>query len=177
MDKQRFRLYCKQKQFGCKNRYIKNKTLATALQKRIESLQGSNFMLYIPMKHEVDVMPLIKWLRRAKKRVWVPCMTKKSFALVPFRLPLKRKKFGIMEPKQSYLFRKQKIDIAIVPVLGVDRCMRRIGFGKGMYDRFFEEKEGTIKKRIFVSLVACISNKAVGDAHDIDAQELLAWHK
>ena len=37
------------------------------------------------------------------------------------------------------------IDIAIVPAVGVDGNLQRIGFGKGMYDRFFEKlQEETI---------------------------------
>ena len=69
-----------------------------------------------------------------------------SFKMVPLRLPLERKAFGIYEPRASH--RKiNLIDVAIVPAVGVDGSLRRIGFGKGMYDRFFP----TLKTRPFTT--------------------------
>ncbi|MCD8477422.1 MAG: hypothetical protein LRY68_05525 [Sulfurospirillum sp.] len=45
-------------------------------------------------------------------------------------MPLERKIFNIKEPKNSFAV-KPKIDLAIVPVIGVDGALKRIGFGKG----------------------------------------------
>lgn len=71
-------------------------------------------------------------------------MQGESFKMVPFRLPLKKKKFGIYEAGNS-LRDIKNIDVAIVPVVGVDGNLQRVGFGKGMYDRFFEKlKKETI---------------------------------
>ena len=90
-----------------------------------------------------------------------------SFKMVKFRLPLNIKKFNIKEPKNSFA-KGKKIDLAIVPVLGVDGAFRRIGFGKGMYDRFFESLP--YKPKIaFVELSDCITSSLVGESHDIQA--------
>ena len=175
--KERFRNFCKKKIFRPKQRYFRQKKLAKIIEQRLLCEDVEDAMLYIPMRHEVDVMPIIKALRRSKKRVWVPYMEENSFKLVPFRLPLKRKRYGIMEPKQSRMFRKQKIDVALIPILGVDRRFKRIGFGKGMYDRFFEKHKKNIKKRIFVAPVLCIGKEALGEAHDIDAEEIIGWRE
>ncbi len=75
--------------------------------------------------------------------VLVPFMEGKSFRLVKYRLPIKIKKFGVKEPNISKDFYK-KIDLSIVPVIGIDIDFRRIGFGKGFYDRFFSHNRDRV---------------------------------
>jgi 5-formyltetrahydrofolate cyclo-ligase len=102
-------------------------------------------------------------------------MEGKSFKMVPFRLPLKRKKFGIMEAGNSLRI-INKIDIAIVPVVGIDKNLQRVGFGKGMYDRFFP----TLKQKpftVFVQLEPCITKKRLCDAYDIRADYYISSSK
>ena len=93
-------------------------------------------------------------------------MIGQSFKPVPYRLPLKTKKFAVKEPNFSN--RMVKIDMAIVPVVGIDKLDKRIGFGKGMYDRFYEK----LKSKpivIFVQRVKCFTKDRITDAYDISA--------
>ncbi len=56
----------------------------------------------------------------------------------------------------------------IVPVVGVDGDLRRVGFGKGMYDRFY----ATLKRRpvvVFVQRKKCMTKERICDAYDIEA--------
>ncbi len=90
-------------------------------------------MLYIPLKIEINLSNLIKKLRMDGVMVLVPFMEGKSFRLVKYRLPIKIKKFGVREPNISNNFYK-KIDLSIVPVIGVDIDFKGWGFGKkGFY--------------------------------------------
>ncbi len=125
-----------------------------------------DILLYVPLSHEVDTMQLIKRIR-SKVNIYVPFMEGVSFKMVEFRLPLFRKKFNIREPKNSYA-RVPKIDLAIVPVLGVDGAFKRIGFGKGMYDRFFESLQSS-PKVVFVQLGECFTQEFLCESHDIRA--------
>ena len=98
-------------------------------------------------------------------------MEGESFKMVPFRLPLKKKKFGIYEAGRS-LRDIKKIDIAIVPVVGVDGNLQRVGFGKGMYDRFFAK----LKKKpytLFVQLEFCYTKELICDSYDVSCDLLL----
>jgi len=113
-------------------------------------------------------MPIIIELRKRKDiEVYVPFIKGKSFVPVKFRLPLKVKKFGIKEPSfSSFRNNDIKLDMIIVPIVGIDETYRRIGFGAGMYDRFYE----TLKTQpitIFTQLKLCKSEKIVTDKHDI----------
>jgi 5-formyltetrahydrofolate cyclo-ligase len=89
------------------------------------------------------------------------------FKMVKFRLPLKKSQFGTLESGNSKR-EITRVDIVIVPILGADKNFQRVGFGKGMYDRFYE----TLKNRptlIFVQNITCLSKDKITDEHDIRA--------
>jgi 5-formyltetrahydrofolate cyclo-ligase len=91
--------------------------------------------------------------------------------MVPFRLPLNKKKFGILEAGNT-LRNINKVDIAIVPAVGVDKNLQRVGFGKGMYDRFFAK----FKKKpytIFIQPEICYTKESLCDSYDVACDLLL----
>jgi len=153
--------------------YIKDKHVQQVLYEMIREEDARTIMLYLPLKTEVDLYPLIRKLRREKRRLYVPFMEGASFRLVKYRYPLKRKRFGLKEPHDSKQYRNKQIDIAIVPVVGVDATLRRVGFGKGMYDRFFEKEIKNIKKVVFVARSLCYSAEAVTDKYDVKADMII----
>lgn len=174
----------KKKQFRCESlkrlkqasgygSYQKDKKILEVLYKYIVQSNVKSIMLYIPLKTEVNLYPLIKRLRQEKKLLYVPFMEGTSFRLVKYRLPLKKKKFGINEPNDSKQYRIKNIDIAIVPIVGVDVTRRRVGFGKGMYDRFYEKQNKNIKKTVFVARELCYSNEIITDEYDIKADMII----
>jgi 5-formyltetrahydrofolate cyclo-ligase len=130
-------------------------------------------MLYIPLDIEVNIMLLIKELRMEKKIIFVPFMEGKSFRLVKYRLPLKNKQFGVREPKSSKVYKRIKIDLSIVPIIATDSSLRRVGFGKGMYDRFFEIYKKDIKRTIFVMRSLCFSKEIITNNYDIKGDILI----
>lgn len=89
----------------------------------------------MPLGFEADIRKVTAKMRR-KSSVYIPFMVGESFKMVPFRLPLKEKRFGILEAGNT-IRNINKVDIVIVPTIGVDVNLQRVGFGKGMYDRFF----------------------------------------
>ncbi|XPV69770.1 MAG: 5-formyltetrahydrofolate cyclo-ligase [Halarcobacter sp.] len=152
-------------------KYNKDKKTVKKLKRFIDKHKAKNILLYIPLGVEVDVQPLIKLLRREQKNVYVPYMQKDSFKLVKYRLPLEKKKFGIKEPKNSFC-RNNKIELAIVPIVGVDGVCKRIGFGRGMYDRFFDRLNyrPTI---VFTQLTLCKAKETLTDKYDIQADYII----
>jgi len=171
MIKEQFRSHCiKQlkKSSGC-GAYLKDKKVLDILYKYIMNSRAQNIMLYLPLKMEVNIYPLIMKLRKEKKNLYVPFMEGTSFRLVKYRLPLRKKQFGIKEPLDSKQYRIKQIDIAIVPIVGVDVTYRRVGFGKGMYDRFFEKNKKNIKQVVFVARELCYAKEIVTDHYDVKA--------
>jgi len=176
MDKQTFRKTALQqlRSLSWQQRYVIDKKIQNQLYQYIKSLHPQSVMLYLPLSLEVNTMPLIHKLRRIGIQVFVPFMEGESFRLVKYRQPLKTKKYGIKEPKFSKQFRRKTIDISIVPIVGTDASMRRIGFGKGMYDRFFMRERRWIGETVFVQRILCISPEIITDDYDIRADRIIA---
>ncbi len=172
MDKAAFRDYClsRLKSSTKHNKRYKEALLESMLYALIKEAKASQILLYWPLPFEADLRRLTRRIRR-RAEVYIPFMEGDSFKMVPLRLPLERKRFGIYEAGNTY--RKIKnIDIAVVPAVGVDADARRIGFGKGMYDRFFS----TLKERptiYFVQLEPCLSQRDICDDFDISADVLV----
>jgi len=157
-----------------RNKKYKSHLVSNKLLQLFKNLKGKKILFYFPLLMEVDILRVLKQLRK-NNEIFIPFMVAQSFKMVPFRLPLHKKKFGIYEAGNTVRNIK-KIDIAIVPVVGVDGNLQRVGFGKGMYDRFFEK----LQKRpytIFTQLELCYTKELVCDEYDIACDLLITPKK
>ena len=175
IEKRAFRASCLEKLRKTSQRgvFSKDKKIVEKLYSEIIAFDAQNIMLYLPLGTEVNLYPLIKQLRKEGRKLYVPFMEGKSFRLVKYRLPLEKKKFGIKEPKDSKQYRQKVIDLAIVPIVGLDVTQRRVGFGKGMYDRFFEKESKNIKRTIFLARELCYSKEIITDDFDVTADMII----
>ncbi|MEA3331373.1 MAG: 5-formyltetrahydrofolate cyclo-ligase [Campylobacterota bacterium] len=172
LTKAKFRENClkKIKNLSIHNKFYRNARLNRQLSMELKKIKNRKILFYCPLPFEADIM---KTLLQIRKRcdLFVPFMQGESFKMVPFRLPLKQNKFGIFEAGNTTKNIK-KIDIAIVPAVGVDGNLQRVGFGKGMYDRFFEK----LQKRpytIFIQPEFCYTKKFICDSYDVKCDLLL----
>lgn len=179
MNKEEFRKNCIQKNRkinGRVNVYKIKKNALNNLSKLLDKLISTkinkinkkmNILFYLSLDMEVPTFELINKYRK-KHNIFVPFIEKSSFKMLIFRLPLTIKKFNIKSTNNSYSFlsKKKKIDIMIVPIVGMDVKSKRIGFGKGMYDRFYSNLK--IKPIIiFTQLKKCFSLDVISEWHDI----------
>jgi len=176
LTKTLFRQKCLQKlqNAGTHNSKYKDYSLNKELQRRLRGLINKKILFFYPLKNEVDLRKTMLHIRK-KNEVYLPFMEGESFKMVTYRLPLVKKRFGIYEAGNT-LKNNNKIDIAIVPIIGVDGNLQRIGFGKGMYDRFFEK----LKKKpyiIFIQRELCYTKEQVCDDYDITCDLLLTPKK
>ena len=178
MDKTEFREECIDRLRGSNRAvdYYADKIVSQKLYKYIKDSGSRTVMLYIPLKIEINITNLITQLRKEKVTLLVPFMVGKSFRLVKYRLPIKVKKFGVREPNISNNFYKS-IDLAIVPIIGMDKTFRRVGFGKGFYDRFFEKHGKIIRKVLFVGRKSCICSEIVTDNYDVEGDFYITPNK
>jgi 5-formyltetrahydrofolate cyclo-ligase len=166
VTKSDFRAHCLNRLKSSNNhtKIARDAKVRRLLQKVLNALEAKRILAFWPMGFEADIRKNIALARQCGE-VYLPFMDGVSFKMVPLRYPLERKAFGIYEPRDS---RKKinLIDIAIVPVVGVDGSLGRIGFGKGMYDRFFP----TLKVKpftIFVQSCECKTTKNLCDDYDV----------
>ena len=166
LTKNNFRMQClkKMKNAPRATKKYRDNLLNQKLFREIKKYKNKKILFYYPMDNEADIRKTLFSMRKIAD-VYLPFMEGESFKMVPFRLPLTRKQFGIFEAGNT-LKKLNKIDIAIVPVVGVDGRFQRVGFGKGMYDRFFAK----LKKRpytLFVQQQFCYTKDSVCDVYDI----------
>ncbi len=172
MTKSDFRSQCLKRMGSLSNigKSYRDAKVNRHLMKVLRHQKGKRILVYWPFGFEADIRKSI-WALRGKKSLYLPFMDGVSFKMVPLRLPLERKAFGIYEPRFSNLNIKI-IDVAIVPVVGVDGSFCRIGFGKGMYDRFFP----TLTSKpltIFIQSHPCLTSEKVCDDYDISGDLLI----
>jgi 5-formyltetrahydrofolate cyclo-ligase len=153
---------------------LEDHRLRERLRAHLGARRLSRVLLYLPLPMEVDLRPLIAELRKRGVEVYVPLMEGASFRPVKYRMPLRRKRFGIYEPKYSRQYRPRKIDIAVVPIVGTDPTWRRVGFGKGFFDRFFEVEKRNIQEIIFIQRRLCYSPVVITERHDVRADTIIA---
>ena len=165
-NKSLFRQIAKERLSKLGNVYKRDKVISQQLLDIIEQLKPRSILLYLPLAMEPNIATVIHACRK-RHEVFVPFMEGISFKMVKYRLPLYVKRFNIKEPKNS-LVKKNKVDLAIVPIIVVDGALKRIGFGKGMYDRFFDSLD-TKPIVIFVQRTMCATPALLGEEHDITA--------
>ncbi|PHR59079.1 MAG: 5-formyltetrahydrofolate cyclo-ligase [Arcobacter sp.] len=149
------------------NKIYKEHRVSKVLGKILDEINPSSILFYLPLGYEVDLRKLLENRKRNIIKCYVPFMVGESFKMVPYRQPLSIGKFGVSEPNNTHK-KIKNVDVAIVPVLGVDSDARRIGFGKGMYDRFFPTLD-TKPITIFVQLDECLCDEKITDYYDIQA--------
>ena len=170
MGKERFRKAClkRLRSAAVVSRYAKDKKISQKIEKILLKERPKSILFYLPLTLEVNLNSLMS-KQQKKLKIFVPYVEKESFIMVDYRLPLEKNSFGIYEPKAHNLARKN-VDLIIVPIVGIDKNMQRVGFGKGMYDRFFAAcTKNSAKKPIvvFVQREACISRDKICDSYDI----------
>lgn len=131
-----------------------------------------NILFYYPLPIEFDIRKLLHFYRKQKKiQIFLPLMQGISFKIVKYRLPVQSNAFRIYEPSDSS-FQASKLDCAIVPVIGIDKTFRRIGFGKGMYDRFFSTLK-TQPQIIFICRALNLAQCAITQPYDLQADRFI----
>lgn len=147
--------------------YAKSKSYKAinVLFKLIKFSKCKNILLYLPMFYELDVYRLRKKLHTGYN-ILVPFMVRLSLKMVKLKLPFVVRRFNVRETKQQNEYKK-RIDMAVLPAVGVDGNMARIGHGAGFYDRFFAGLKYRPKFIVFVSVTDNYTPLKVSQEHDL----------
>ena len=135
------------------------------LEKLIKFSGARKILLYLPLDYEVDVCRLRRKISK-ECEIFAPFMVGLSLKMVKLRMPFIVHKFNVRQP----LGRKTdkiRLDMAVVPVIGVDGTMARIGHGKGFYDRFFNTLPYRPKMIVFVQIKDFFTSQILTEKHDV----------
>ncbi|RAJ79973.1 5-formyltetrahydrofolate cyclo-ligase [Chitinophaga dinghuensis] len=118
---------------------------ANVLKLNFSGLQYIHVFLPILEKKEADTWPIIEALRTQYPQLrWVLSRSDMQTATMTHFLweqdtPLVKNSYGITEPAAGETVTPPQIDLVFVPLLAFDHTGHRVGYGKGMYDRFLQE--------------------------------------
>ena len=110
---------------------------------------AKSILFYAPLPNEVDIWPLISEALAGGKIVALPGFEAEENSYVAREIEdlatdLDRGQFGIREPNpdcREVLL--NRLDLTLVPGVGFDLMGRRLGRGKGFYDRLLAQISGT----------------------------------
>lgn len=101
---------------------------------------GRRVGIYLPLPEEMDTRPLRDMAARLGCRLFVPRITdyqRSRMRFVPIDGPLRKGRYGILEPDGRRSISARQLDLVFMPLVGFDLAGNRLGMGKGYYDRAF----------------------------------------
>ncbi len=148
--------------------------LLTKLQMDPKFIKAETVGLYYPLADELDTKPTMTWCWQVGKRVALPCTRAEKMALffVVGEEALVPGQFGILEPAAEAENKADKLDYLCVPSLAVDVDHYRVGYGKGVYDKFLAQQGVYMSKVVYLAYAEAVLTSCLPDAHDIQADEV-----
>ena len=148
-----------------KKRKIKNKNSISISSKifynliKNYDLNSKTIGGYYPVNYEVDDLDLLKDLSSKQITISLPAISKNNtmdYYTWSFNNVLNINKYGIPEPEKKRLVYP---DILIVPMVGFDERLYRLGYGGGYYDRYIEKI--SFKKKNFTNWSCTYLSKSI----------------
>jgi 5-formyltetrahydrofolate cyclo-ligase len=102
--------------------------------------RAGTVMAFWSFGSEVDTVPLIVALDARGVRVVLPRIVQGDLEPRVYAPgdPVTETAFGAWEPSGGEMLDPSEIDVVVTPALVFDRSGRRVGYGGGFYDRFFQ---------------------------------------
>jgi 5-formyltetrahydrofolate cyclo-ligase len=131
--------------------------------------QARSILFFAPLPRELDVWPLLETALLEGKTVGLPRFDPDLKMYLPCRIRHANRdvqigNFGIREPKPDCSELPTHLDLILVPGLAFDLDGRRLGRGKGFYDRLLAEVLGTT---CAVAFDAQIVEEVPVEPHDV----------
>ena len=129
----------------------KSRVVAEKFIRIKDYINSKNILIYYPFRSEIDTTIIIKDALSKNKKVILPKVDndKLSFYFVnDISAQLEKGAYGIMEPIPSLCKRAKiaDIDLAVIPGVGFDKNLNRLGYGGGFYDKLLSHLPDKIKK-------------------------------
>ena len=119
---------------------------------------AGTILAYAALPSELDLDPFINNALADGKRVCIPAIDWASKSMQPAAIEnldddLEIGRYGVRSPRdRCLLVEPQNIDLILVPGLGFDRDLNRLGRGAGFYDRMIESICTTSTGRVVVGV-------------------------
>ncbi|MCH5241355.1 MAG: 5-formyltetrahydrofolate cyclo-ligase [Muribaculaceae bacterium] len=134
------------------------------LEKTAAFLLADRIMMYHSLPDELYTHDFLrKWA--GKKRFYLPRINGVDLEVLPYEESrLELGSFHIEEPTGNDLTDPSEIELVVVPAVAYDRKGKRLGRGKGFYDRFLKQTKAT---KIGVGYEFQLVDELPSEPHDI----------
>ena len=152
-EKKKLRKYIQRKRdsLSLKEREKKSKDAVEKFIRTKDYINSKNILIYYPFRSEIDTTIIIKDALSKNKKIILPKVDNNKLSLYfvnDISVQLEKGNYGILEPVPS-LCRRAKvtdIDLAVIPGVGFDKNLNRLGYGGGFYDKLVPCLPDRVKK-------------------------------
>lgn len=156
-----------------------NEQLAARVQQlNYTGIRTLHLFLPISEKKEADTWPMAAWLRQQHPEIQL-VLSKADMKTGDMyhyawhtNTVLVKNKFGIPEPENGEAIAAADIDFVFVPLLAFDKEGQRVGYGKGMYDRFLHQCRPDVRTA-GLSLFGPVDRITDADTWDVPLQTVV----
>lgn len=99
-----------------------------------------NIGIYYPLKGEINILPIMDYFK--DKKFYFPKTIGNDIQFYQNTNKFKKGPFNVMEPVSDVVVLRDTIDVFIIPCVGITEDNKRIGYGKGYYDRYLDSYKG-----------------------------------
>jgi 5-formyltetrahydrofolate cyclo-ligase len=141
-------------------------------------IRWAHIFLPITEKKEVNTWPIVEWMRQTYPALqWVLGKTSLATTTMEHFLwethtALVKSRYGIPEPAGGIPVEPRTLDLVFVPLLAFDLTGHRVGYGKGMYDRFLKQCRPDVRT-IGLSLFEPVDVITDAGIHDVPLQTII----
>lgn len=171
MNKNELRKQFKQVRKSIKDKKNKDNTIFNKVINNTKITESNTILLYASLNDEVDTINLIKYFLN-KKIIALPKVENDimNFYIINSIDDLKEGYYHILEPITNNKLNSFENATILVPGICFDKNGYRIGYGKGFYDKFLENKN---IYSIGLCYKECLIDDTFHDNHDIKVNEII----
>ena len=132
-----------------------SRKINTQLINEIEGRDLKKILVYQPVDNEPSINKTIELSWQKNIEVYIPKVVSKDEIIINrFRKEsnMSNNKYGIKESDDLETAEFNEIDVAVLPLVGIDVNGFRLGYGGGYYDRFFDQKGELARKPFIIGL-------------------------
>lgn len=143
----------------------------------LDNFTFNSMAIYSPTKYEIDTVEIFYYLKKRKIDIFYPRVNSDllEFALVDRLDDLKKGKFGVMEPRNAKNINIDSIDFFLIPCLAIDLNNKRLGYGRGFYDKTMKNIDS--KKTLAILRPKRLMKDFSAEAHDIKIGRVISVQK
>lgn len=143
------------------------------LEQTAAFMLADRIMMYHSLPDELSTREFLrKW--SGKKRFFLPRVNGVDLEVLPFEESrLELGSFHIEEPTGTDVIDPDEIEMVVVPAVAYDRKGKRLGRGKGFYDRFLKHTKAT---KVGVGYEFQLLDDLPSEPHDVPMDIVVTQH-